>query len=223
MSAGISGIRVIVFDVGETLVDESRSWAEAARRVGVTTFTLMAQLGSLIERGVDHRRVWSELGVEPPTGGETISSGDLYADALPCLRRARERGFRIGVAGNQPAGVVKQLRALGCDADFIASSSTWGVAKPSAGFFENVVEAAGVPAQNILYVGDRIDNDIEPAHRAGLRTALIVRGPWAHIRRTDRSASCADLSLESLDQLDSVVEQPKPGSQPTDSSVRGLQ
>lgn len=123
----------------------------------------MAQLGSLIERGVD-----------PPSNREQITADDFYADALPCLQKARSRGFRVGVAGNQPSGVVEQLHSLGCDADFIASSSTWGVANPSTIFFEKLVETAGTSADNILYVGDRIDNDIEPAHRAGMRTALIV-------------------------------------------------
>ncbi|WP_181274501.1 HAD family hydrolase [Brevibacterium oceani] len=209
MSHAIQGIRVIVFDVGETLIDESRLWAANALKAGVTPFVLMAQLGSLIERGLDHRRVWSELGVEPPSNREQITAGDFYADALPCLKKARSRGFAVGIAGNQPLGVVEQLSSLGCDADFIASSSSWGVAKPSPILFEKLVEEAGAPADEILYVGDRIDNDIEPAHRAGMRTALIVRGPWAHIHRDRCSARLADLHLESLKQLHAVLEKEK--------------
>ncbi|HJG78947.1 MAG TPA: hypothetical protein K8V08_00875 [Brevibacterium senegalense] len=50
---GLPGIRTVVFDLGETLVDESRCWAAAARTVGTSPFTLMAHLGSLIERGLD--------------------------------------------------------------------------------------------------------------------------------------------------------------------------
>jgi FMN phosphatase YigB (HAD superfamily) len=44
------------------------------------------------------------------------------------------------------------------------------------------------PAQT-LYVGDRLDNDIMPAARQGLRTALIRRGPWAMIWQDDLDAA----------------------------------
>lgn len=202
----LRGIRAIVFDVGETLVDETRIWTAAAHTVGVTPFTLMAQLGSLIERGLDHRQVWSELGVEPPAFREPIKADDLYADAIPCLHRVQDLGFIIGVAGNQPEGAAEQLNALGFDADFVASSAGWGVEKPSSLFFEKVVEAAEVVAEHVLYVGDRLDNDVLPAQRAGMRSALLARGPWAHINTDHPSASKADLQLESLDQLPGTLE-----------------
>jgi hypothetical protein len=46
---------VVVFDVGETLVDETRAWSEAADAVGVTALTLFGAFGALIERRADHR------------------------------------------------------------------------------------------------------------------------------------------------------------------------
>lgn len=55
----------MVFDVGETLIDETRHWTVLADAVGVPRLTFFAVFGSLIERGEDHRRIWSELG-----GGE---------------------------------------------------------------------------------------------------------------------------------------------------------
>jgi FMN phosphatase YigB (HAD superfamily) len=62
--------------------------------------------------------------------------------------------------------------------DVIGTSDGWGVEKPSAGFFARVVEEAGRVPSSALYVGDRLDNDIRPAQKAGLGTALIRRGPW---------------------------------------------
>jgi FMN phosphatase YigB (HAD superfamily) len=54
-----------------------------------------------------------------------------------------------------------------------------GVTKPDLGFFRKMIEVSPVGPGETLYVGDRLDNDIIPAARAGLRTALINRGPWA--------------------------------------------
>lgn len=50
-------LSAVVFDVGETLVDETRAWTAVAEAAGVTPFTLFASLGALISRGEDHRRV----------------------------------------------------------------------------------------------------------------------------------------------------------------------
>jgi hypothetical protein len=44
-------IEVVVFDVGETLVDETRAWSEQADAAGVPRLTLFGALGALIERG----------------------------------------------------------------------------------------------------------------------------------------------------------------------------
>ncbi|MDN3480135.1 hypothetical protein [Curtobacterium sp. APC 4022] len=119
-----TGLRAVVFDVGETLVDESRIWWRTAELAGVPPFTLMALLGALIERGEDHREVWRILGVPHPPVAPPIESVDLYPDAVATLEAVRAHGLLVGIAGNQPAGVEQQLRAAGCAPDFIASSTS---------------------------------------------------------------------------------------------------
>lgn len=203
-------VAAVVFDVGETLVDESRAWAELAGRVGVTPLTLMASLGAVIERGDHHREVWTVLGVQPPDSLPAITTADLYPDALPCLVAMRAAGVVVGMAGNQPEAAEHQLRAIGFDADFVASSARWGVEKPSPEFFARVAEAAGCEPSAILYVGDRLDNDVLPARAAGMRTAFIRRGPWGFIHAQRPEAAVADLRIDSLDEI--VAEVSGPGS-----------
>src|SRR5207248_2090284 len=70
------------------------------------------------------------------------------------------------------------LRGLGLDADWIGTSAGWGVEKPSAGFFQRAIEESGVPAAQVLYVGDRLDNDVRPSLHAGMQAILLRRGPW---------------------------------------------
>ncbi len=211
MPIGLPGeVRGVVFDVGETLVDETRMWSDYAADVGVTPFTLMAVLGSLIERGDDHRRLWSELDAEPPAKPKRVSQADLYPDALDCLSAAKHLGLIVGIAGNQPSGVGVQLREAGCSPDFFASSAEWGVEKPSPEFFLRVTEEAGIPTQSILYVGDRLDNDVIPARHAGMRTAFIRRGPWGIIHSRRREASLADLSIASLAELTEIMTATQP-------------
>lgn len=199
------GVRALVFDVGETLVDETRLWTERALNAGVTPFALMGVIGALIERGEDHRLAWPIIGVEPPSTHPDIASADLYPDALACLRAAKATGLIVGVAGNQPRGVITKLESLGFSSDFVASSAEWRVAKPARGFFERIVCAAQLSAHEIMYIGDRLDNDILPAHEAGLRTALVRRGPWGYLHAHRPQSDVADLRLDSLYELTAAL------------------
>ena len=107
----------------------------------------------------------------------------------PRLARLRDDGLWVGIAGNQTARAGGILRGLGLPADMIATSDDWGVAKPDSGFFRKMIEVSPCESAGTLYVGDRLDNDIVPAARLGLRTALIRRGPWAMIWQDDPDAA----------------------------------
>jgi HAD superfamily hydrolase (TIGR01549 family) len=184
-------VTAIVFDVGETLVDETRDWEAAADACGVPRFTLMALVGAAISRGESHRRAFEWLGVDHVPSGFT--EGDLYPDALPALRGLRERGIRVGAVGNM--GVVHE-DVVRPHVDFVASSERWGVAKPSPAFFARVCEAAGLDARDVTYVGDRVDNDVAPALACGLHAVHIRRGPWGHLHETPAGARRIDSLLE---------------------------
>ncbi|HUA11845.1 MAG TPA: HAD family hydrolase [Solirubrobacteraceae bacterium] len=195
-------VGTVVFDVGETIVEETRIWSQLAGRAGVSPLTLFAVLGSLIERGEDHRLVWERVGVEPPaTDGLRFEGGDLYPDVLPCLAALRGEGRGLGIAGNQPAGVAERLAELELPVDFIGSSAAWGVSKPDAGFFARVCEEAGAAPGSVAYVGDRLDNDVLPAMRAGMVAVFILRGPWAVIHGRSADARRADIRIAGLAEL----------------------
>jgi HAD superfamily hydrolase (TIGR01509 family) len=169
-------VTAVVFDVGETLVDETGMWERAADVAGVPRFTLMGVLGGLAARGEHHDGAWGILGVEHPAS--TWNGEDFYPDALPCLRRLRDGGYRVAAVGNTPAETEELLRG---HVDVLGSSGRWGVAKPAPAFFERIVAATGLAPEEIAYVGDRIDNDVEPALAAGMVAVHIRRGPWGHL------------------------------------------
>jgi len=196
----MSQIRCVVFDIGETLVDETGVWTALAQRAGSTPFTVCGVVGALIALGRDHNDVWDVIGVKHP--GFAVDPGrDLYPDALDCVAAVRRAGLAVGIAGNQPAGIETLLRATGLEADFIASSAAWGVAKPDPQFFLRLVDEARVPAEDMLYVGDRLDNDVLPARAAGMRTVFVRRGPWGFVHALKSEAALADLRVDSLREL----------------------
>ena len=139
-----------------------------------------------------------------------LEHDDLYPDTLRCLSELRSRGYRLALAGNQIRGALDALRRLGIEADIMASSETWGVAKPAPEFFARLVEACGMPAGEIAYVGDRIDNDVLPAKEAGLVAVFLRRGPWGVIQATWPEAARADLRIESLEELPGALSRLRP-------------
>jgi FMN phosphatase YigB (HAD superfamily) len=205
-------VEAVVFDVGETLVDETRYWTEWADWLGIPRFTFLGVLGGVIARGEDHRRVFDLLApgrdVEELLSGRartgatsSFRAADLYPDAASSLSALGERGYRIGIAANQPEGAAESLAALGVDADFVGSSAEWGVWKPSPLFFRKVAEAAGCPPERIAYVGDRVDNDVVPAATAGMAAVFVRRGPWGHLHADRPEASIARVRVDTLDEL----------------------
>jgi HAD superfamily hydrolase (TIGR01549 family) len=206
--SGPSGIDWVILDVGETLVDESRIWATWAHVIGVSPLTFGAALGAAIARGSQHGSAFDILGVddwrryadvvEAELGG--LQAIDLYPDALPAAGRLRERGFRVAIVANQPASRREQLLALGFEPDLIAMSEALGVAKPDDAFYQRALQLLGGPdPRRVAHVGDRVDNDVVPAARNGLRSVWLRRGPWGRLQQDTTHG--AELVVDSLDEL----------------------
>ena len=187
-------IRAVWFDVGETLIDESREYGTWADWLGVPRHTFSAMFGAVIARGGDYREVFQhfrpgfdlerERQARLDAGiGEFLNGHDLYPDARPCLRALHDTGFFVGVAGNQTERAGRFLREMNLPCDVLATSDEWGVAKPDVAFFEKLAAVSGHERQEIAYVGDRLDNDIAPAAQAGLVTVWVRRGPWGYVLR----------------------------------------
>lgn len=207
-----SAIEAVVFDVGETLVDETRAWSIWADHLGVPRLTFFSALGaSIVARGHHHdpmRLFRPEIDVAAESAalraaGKSwhASAEDLYADALPCLRALADLGFRLGVAANQPAEVAEVVRTLGVDFELVGMSAAWGLHKPDPAFFDRIAAELRLPAEAIAYVGDRVDNDVRPAAAAGMLAVFVRRGPWGWIQAPGEDPPEAGLVVNSLAEL----------------------
>ena len=199
-------VRAVFLDVGETLVDETRHWEAWADLLGVPRLTFLGVLGGIAARGEDHRTVFARLapGVDIAAAATSIGPyvpADLYPDALPCLRALAAAGYRVGIAGNQPAAVEAFLRQLDAPIDVVASSASWGVEKPSPAFFARIAAETGTDASEIAYVGDRVDNDVVPAADAGMVAVHLRRGPWGHLQADWPEVGRATIRIDALDEL----------------------
>jgi len=209
-------IKAVVFDVGETLIDETRIWTRWARRLGVSPFVLMGALGGMAALDRSHRAAFElvrpglDIGAEleawerdePDDLRNHFDADDLYADVREALAGLRAAGYQVIVAGNQPTRAYDALVAMELPVDSVHTSDGWGVAKPAPEFFAKVAAVAGREPGEILYVGDRLDNDVLPASAAGMRTALLRRGPWGFLHaERPKAAQVADVIVDDLHGL----------------------
>jgi HAD superfamily hydrolase (TIGR01509 family) len=193
-------VKAVVFDLGETLIDERRHWAVVAEAAGVEPERMWSALGDVAARRVHHTQVYDDLGVEPPVVDDEWQASDLYPDAVACLSRLRDAGYLVGVAANQHAHADEFCRRL-FPFDLIGISALWGVDKPAPEFFQRIAATLPCRAEEIAYVGDRVDNDVEPALAAGMVAVHLRRGPWGRAHESPASA----IAVESLDELPTVL------------------
>lgn len=171
----------VVFDFGYTLVNEDRAWKAAAAALGRPDSAFFAALGAVIERRQRHRDVFELLGADRQPSLGPFEPGDFYDDALPSLRAAKQKGHVVGIAGNFSREIERFLSEH-AEVDFVASSEGWGVEKPDPVFFSRIAGEVGRPPEEVTYVGDRIDNDVLPAAKAGMASFWVLRGPWAAVQ-----------------------------------------
>lgn len=171
----------IFFDVGSTLVDETRAYDHRARDMLAKTdipFSVFDRKRlELAKQGFDGNAAAIDyFGLEKtPWHSEDEVP---YADAAETLAALNARGYKLGIIANQAPGTEERLAAWGLREyfDVIAASAELGVAKPGRQIFEKAFALAGCLPHNCVMVGDRLDNDIRPAKNLGMKTVWLRNG-----------------------------------------------
>jgi len=101
-----------------------------------------------------------------------------YPDVAPALKLMLDAGLHVRIGSNfdcRLRTVVAGLPELSPLAEGLIISSEVGFRKPHPGFYEATCRNLGLPATEILFLGDDPENDVDGPKRAGLRSALIDR------------------------------------------------
>ena len=132
-----------------------------------------------------HRQVYDQMleriGIIPPALGDALYTTMLdqwvaYLEAPAVLTSLRERGVATAILSNvgmDPRGVLQRTGLAGLyDAEVF--SFEVGVVKPDPAIFAIAAERLGLPAHELLMVGDTVDDDGAAAH-LGMRTLILPR------------------------------------------------
>jgi len=198
-----STVRAVCLDIDDTLVDYGRTartvlaatcgrddaWALWERNNKVQFARLLAgEIDYDTMRRERLRAFFADLGewISPEEAAEREArrmaamerSWCLFEDALPCLEWLRAAGLRIAAITNA-SGVHQRVKlaSLGLAEyfDTVVVAGEVRVAKPDPVIFHTACAALGVPPEDVVHVGDRLDLDALGARNAGLRGVWLNR------------------------------------------------
>jgi len=209
-----SNISAIAWDLDNTLFDRDAAfrrlltaWLAGQTKLeaeGDAIRKMTAQLMLLDQSGYgDRMEVCREAAA---MAGSLVPAGDLRAEIhqrladfvspdrrTTDLLRTLSRRFPMAVVTNgavtlQRAKIARAGLSPFFPADAVIISAEVGFEKPDARIFKIAEERLGVPASEVLFIGDHVENDIAGAARAGPipcastvacgSTAIGARWPW---------------------------------------------
>jgi putative hydrolase of the HAD superfamily len=135
-----------------------------------------------------------------------------YREVMGSLEKIKGLGYQLAIFSN---GIpVKQYEKLvRMDLanlfDYIFISQEINIEKPSHDFFYYCFKEMGVSAEEVMYIGDRLDTDIKPANELGMISVLIHRGgkydPNIKKNKIDRITE-PNYEIHSLNELTKIIK-----------------
>ncbi|KUH34675.1 haloacid dehalogenase [Thermococcus celericrescens] len=223
-------IKVVFFDLDDTLVDTSRL-AEMARRNAIENMVrhglpvdfdtayqelleLISEYGSNFSRHFDYLLRRLDL----PSNPKWVAAGVIayhntkfaYLRTVKGVRRVlldlQRAGYRLGIiTDGDPIKQWEKILRLELDAYFdeVFISDYLGVKKPHRKIFEKALRKMKVEPREAVMVGDRLYSDIYGAKQVGMKTVWFRYGKYAD--RELEYLEYADSTVNSLDEILDIV------------------
>ena len=195
----------IFFDVGSTLIDETEAY-DVRNREMLHTSTVAPEAFEV------RRREFAARGEDGNASAvryfgltRTPWPAELekpYDDAAPVLEYLQQKKYLLGIIANQSPGLETRLEQWGLRDYFtvVVSSAEAGMEKPDPAIFQFALKEAQCPPEQAVMVGDRLCNDILPAHELGMQTIWVRRG-LSQYQAPAAGKEIADVITEDLSEL----------------------
>lgn len=203
-------IKYIFFDVGYTLVDESKVWE---KRCIEQSLTDEARALDLSADDIFNEIVKASLSLKPQY--RTVVKKFAFKEVAPYRHELEElypkakqvleklsHEYKLGIIANQSDGLTYRLEEWGILKYFSLVISSWDyqVMKPDKKIFEIALEKAGCEPHEAVMIGDRLDNDIYPAKEVGMKTIWIKQG-FGGMQKAITDAYKPDFEINSLKEI----------------------
>jgi putative hydrolase of the HAD superfamily len=225
-------MRVVVFDIYGTLLT-----SDAGEQIPDDTVTRQLIKAEILRQHrssphphpeIEIRHVWAQ--VFPEKSPQEIERKIIAEQrqhfpvtampgAVEVLHALKQQGIPIGLISNAQfytlpmlTDALGPLHDLGIHPELICESWHHLRAKPDSWLYQQMrerLEERGIPASEVLYIGNDVRNDIQPAKSVGFRTALYAGDPRSLRWRGTTAETCgADHILSNL--MDCLKVLPSP-------------
>ena len=201
----MDNVKWVFFDVGSTLVDESIAYQNRIKKTTAgSNISYNEFMDRLTQSAGDFKSVCTSFGLKPAPWNSDDEV--VYPEAEDCLRTLNKR-YIIGIIANQNPGSKERLERIGLlkYIDLVIASAEEGVAKPDLRIFQIAFERANCNPEESIMVGDRIDNDIIPANRIGMKTVWIRQG-FGGLAEPQTAEETPEYTINNLNELFEIIE-----------------
>ncbi|MEM2140554.1 HAD family hydrolase [Nitrososphaera sp.] len=224
----------VFFDLGQTLVSEwdfidhfDRRFLEVLNGFGarIDMRNYRAVRDSIIrDRKIGHGSV-RDLAMEVCKAVLPAGYGESVVRRMdPAVKEGRKTLFRfaegadlvikrlfdkydLGIIANQSEDIVALLESSGLDKYFQVKtiSGAVGLRKPDPKIFALALNEAGRDARDCIMVGDRLDTDICPANKLGMKTVRVTDSLFA-LQEPREECERAMMTVAKLTDVPAAIE-----------------
>ncbi len=209
----MKNIKWIFFDLGSTLIDEEQCIefrvAETLKQPGAPSekefYAQMEYFASVNK--LPYKDTVEKFGLKKVGWLKQLEK--LYPETPNVLQKL-SGVYKLGIIANQSAGTEERLVKFGIGNffDLIISSAEAGISKPDIRIFEMALRGANCSAQHTCMVGDRLDNDIEPAAGLGMYTIWVRQG-WYGRGNADLARFKPNFTVDNISEVPEIFTKSK--------------
>lgn len=197
----MENLKWIFFDLGSTLVDESECLKKRCKVIieqnNLDANEFYKKVLEYAEKDAFAIR-WAaqDFGVAVPKWFGELER--LYPDVEEILKNLSQK-FKLGIIANQVAGTQKRIDnwCIGKYFDVVVASAEAGCEKPDSKIFNMALKQAKCNPSEAVMIGDRLDNDIIPAKKLGMKTVWVRQG-FAKFQSVKNELERPDYIVESI-------------------------
>lgn len=196
----------LFFDLGGTLIDESRAWEDRILRTckkhGIAPVVFRAGMEKAARCNLhEYRGALESFGIS--LGEKWDGSLSVPYEAAAEVLSALCMKYKLGVIANQPLDTRKRMAdewRLAEFFDLMIISAEVGFSKPDPLLFREALYKAQATADKCVMIGDKLTNDIAPAKALGFKTVWI-RQEWGGLQTVTDDSMAPDITAETLGEL----------------------
>jgi HAD superfamily hydrolase (TIGR01662 family) len=136
---------------------------------------------------------------------EATSEKIVFPETKEVLLELFRRGYRLGLVSNTVSSLevpqaLAELELTGCFETVILSCVV-GMRKPDPAILLEAARRMGVKPENCVYIGDRLDRDVEASQKAGFAKVIIKRNQDFLMHQAKYPKHVADHYVDNLKEL----------------------